>query len=122
MPRLAPLAAFADNWVGGDISGLQSIAQALYDYVPDVQDLTGALGPVVRDLTDGSRGWQGSAASAFTVAWANQVATAGALETFVTGIGAAVNGLAVTLSDLESALENEARGAGQHGVTIGASG
>ena len=76
MPRLTPLAAFGDNWVGGNISGLQSIAQALYDYVPDVQDLTGALALAVADLTDGARAWQGSAASAFTVAWANQVATA----------------------------------------------
>jgi uncharacterized protein YukE len=132
MPRLTPLAAFAGDWVGGDIAGLQSVAQALGDYVPAVQDLTGALGPAVRDLTGGdltggdltggARGWQGSAASAFTAAWAKQAATARALEAFVTGIGAVVNGLAVTLSDLENALENEASSAGQHGVTIGAGG
>jgi uncharacterized protein YukE len=122
MPGLTPLAAFAGNWVGGDITGLQSVARALYDYVPAVQDLTGALNPAVVDLTDGARGWQGSAASAFTAAWAKQAATARALEAFVTGIGAVVNGLAVTLSDLESALENEAYSAGQHGVTIGADG
>jgi uncharacterized protein YukE len=122
MPPLTPLAAFTDNWVGGDIAGLQSVARALYDYVPDLQDLTGSLGPAARDLTDGPSGWQGSAATAFTAAWAKQVATAQALEAFVTGIGAAVNGLAVTLSDLESALENAAASAGQHGVTIGADG
>jgi hypothetical protein len=44
MPGVTPLAEFAGNWVGGDISGLQSIAQDLFDYVPSVQDLTGALG------------------------------------------------------------------------------
>jgi len=122
MPGVTPLAEFAGDWVGGDISGLQSIAQDLFDYVPSVQDLTGALGPAVADLTDGAHGWQGSAASAFTAAWAVQAATARALEDFVAGAGAAVNGLAVALSDLESALEDEARSAGEHGVTIGADG
>ena len=67
MPRVTPLAAFSRDWIGGDIRGLQDIAETLYAYLPRVQDLAGTLSVTVRDLTsDGPGGWQGKAADAFT--------------------------------------------------------
>ena len=51
MASVTPLAAFDHEWVGGDIRGLQGVAQALYAYVPRVQDLSGRLSVVAGDLT-----------------------------------------------------------------------
>jgi uncharacterized protein YukE len=120
---VTPLAAFSRDWVGGDIRGLQGVAQTLYGYLPHVRDLSGRLSVVARDLTsDSSGGWQGQAASAFTAAWQKQVLTAVALEEYVTAIAQAVDGLAVELSQLENALEQQAAAMSGHGVQIGADG
>ena len=123
MPAVSPLAPFSYDWVGGDIRGLQNIAETLYAYLPRVQDLVGTLSVSVNDLTsDGSDGWQGTAASAFTAAWRRQAATAAALEDYVTGVAQAIDGLAVELSQLENALEDQAYEVSKHGVRIGTDG
>jgi uncharacterized protein YukE len=119
MTTVTPLAAFADDWVGGDIRGLQGIAETLYAYVPQVQDLAGRLSVVAGALTT-TDGWQGSAASAFSTAWQKQALTMGALETYVTAMGDAIDNLAVELSQLENALEQAAADATAHEVQISA--
>lgn len=123
MTSVTPLAAFSYDWVGGDIRGLQGIAEKLYAYIPHVQDLAGQLSVVVRDLTDdGADGWQGKAASAFTAAWNKQATTAAALEDYVAAVGLAIDNLAVELSQLENALEQDAHEASGHDVQIAADG
>jgi uncharacterized protein YukE len=120
---VAPLASFSRDWVGGDIRGLQGVAQALYGYVPRVQDLSGRLSVVARGLTSaGSGGWQGQAASAFTAAWQKQALTAAALGEYVTAVAQVIDGLAVQLSQLENALEQQAAAASGRGVQVGADG
>jgi hypothetical protein len=121
MTTVTPLAAFSDDWVGGDIRGLQGIAAALYAYVPQVQDLAGRLSVVAGALTSAD-GWQGAAASAFATAWEKQALTAVALETYVTAAGEAIDGLAGQLSKLENALEQAAAEAAANGVRIAADG
>jgi hypothetical protein len=123
MPGVSPLAAFSYDWIGGNIRGLQGIAETLYAYLPRVQDLTGTLSVTVSDLTsDSPDGWQGTAASAFTAAWQKQAETAAALEVYVTGVAQAVDGLAVELSQIENALESDAYDVSKRGVQIGADG
>jgi uncharacterized protein YukE len=104
MPALSPLAAFCYDWIGGNIRGLQGIAETLCAYLPRVQDLVGTLSVAVTDLTsDSPDGWQGTAASAFTAAWQKQTQT-------------------VELSQIENALESDAYDVSKHGVQIGADG
>jgi uncharacterized protein YukE len=123
MPTVSPLAAFSYDWIGGDIRGLQGIAETLYAYLPRVQDLVGTLSVTVTDLTsDSADGWQGKAASAFTAAWRKQALTAAALEDYVTGVALAIDELAVELSKIENALESDACDVSKHGVRIGADG
>lgn len=120
MPNGSSLAPFSSHWIGGDIRGLQGIAETLYAYLPCLQDLTGTLSATARDLTnDGPDGWRGQAASAFTAAWQKQVKTAAALEDYVTGIAHVVDKLAGELSKLENALEEQAYEVSKHGVRIG---
>ena len=123
MAGVTPLAPFSHDWVGGDIRGLQSVAQGLYAYVPKVQDLSGQLSVVARDLTsDSAGGWQGQAASAFTAAWQQQVLTAAALQEYVSGLAQAIDRLALQLSRIENALEQQAADVSAHGVQVGADG
>src|ERR1700689_1016700 len=66
--KLAPLAPFAYDWVGGDIHGLAALAGTLYGYVPRIEDVISALDRKVSQIV-GDAGWQGTAASAFTRNW-----------------------------------------------------
>jgi hypothetical protein len=123
MAAVTPLAAFCYDWVGGDIRGLQGVAQTLYAYVPRVRDLAGRLSVVARNLTgDGPGEWRGQAASAFNAAWRKQAMTAAALEEYVTVAAMVIDGLAVELSQIENALEQQAYDVSEHGVRIGAGG
>jgi uncharacterized protein YukE len=121
MASLTPLVPFSHDWVGGNIHGLQGIAQTLCAYLPQVQDLAGQLSVVANDLTSAD-GWQGSAASAFSAAWQKQALTMLALEEYVTAVAQAINNLAVELSKLENGLEQEAADAAARGVQIAANG
>ena len=115
------LAPFSDDWIGGDIHGLSAYAGTLYGYVPEINDVATALDGKVRQIV-GAAGWQGSAASAFTKAWDHDAQGASALATVTTSTGNIVDWLAVTLSKIESALEQAADQATGHGVPIGPGG
>jgi uncharacterized protein YukE len=115
------LAPFAHNWIGGDIHGLSAYAGTLYGYVPEINDVATALDGKVKQIV-GAAGWQGSAASAFTKAWDKDAQGASALATVTSSTGNIVDWLAVTLSKIESALEQAADQAAGHGVPIGPDG
>jgi uncharacterized protein YukE len=115
------LAPFSHNWIGGDIHGLSAYAGTLYGYVPEINDVATALDGKVKQIV-GAAGWQGSAASAFTKAWDHDAQGASALATVTTSTGNIVDWLAVTLSKIESALEQAADQAAGHGVPIGPDG
>lgn len=123
MPGTAVLEAFSRDWIGGDIRGLQGIADRLHSYLPHVQELVARLSKTARNLAaDEPDGWSGPAADAFTGAWSRQIATARALEEYVSAAAAAIDSLAVELSQIESALENEAYLVARDGVHIGGNG
>jgi uncharacterized protein YukE len=115
------LAPFCYDWIGGDIHGLSAYAGTLYGYAPKINDVATALGGKVKQVV-GAAGWQGSAASAFTRAWDHDAAGASALATVTASTGNIVDWLAVTLSKIESALEQAADQAAGQGVPIGAGG
>lgn len=115
------LAPFSCDWIGGDIHGLSAYAGTLYGYVPQINGVATALDGKVRQVV-GAAGWQGSAASAFAVAWDHDAAGASALATVTSSTGNIVNWLAVTLSKIESALEQAADQASGHGVPVGPDG
>jgi uncharacterized protein YukE len=117
----APLAPFADDWVGGDIHGLSALAGTLYGYVPSITDVASALDSQVRNMV-GAAGWQGSAASAFSAAWGKDSQAARAVGIAADQIAGIVDWLAVRLSQIESELEKYAAEAHAHGVPIGADG
>ncbi len=117
----SPLAAFAQDWVGGDIRGLSAYAGTLYRYVPEITAVATALDKKVSQIV-GDAGWQGSAAAAFTTAWQHDAVGATALAVMVSSAGGIVNVLAVNLASIESALEEAAAAAAAHGVQIGAGG
>ncbi|HEV2377921.1 MAG TPA: hypothetical protein VGS19_37895 [Streptosporangiaceae bacterium] len=115
------LAPFAYDWVGGDIHGLSAYAGTLYGYAPKINNVAAALNGKVSQIV-GDAGWQGSAASAFTKAWDHDATGAAALATVTSATGDVVDWLAVTLSKIESALEQAAHEAASHGVPVGAGG
>ncbi len=115
------LAPFAYDWIGGDIHGLSACAGTLYGYVPEIKGVATSLDGTVKGIVGGA-GWQGSAASAFTTAWDRDAVGASALATVTSTTGDVVNWLAVTLSKIESALEQAADEAASHGVSIGSGG
>ena len=118
----ASLPAFAYDWVGGDIHGLQALADTLYRYVPEMADVTAALDRQATRLTSGPDGWQGPAASAFTSAWRRESATAAALAEVTGAAGSIVDALAMALATIENALEEQAYAASRYGVRVGPDG
>jgi uncharacterized protein YukE len=117
----SPLASFSHDWVGGDITGLSNLAATLYNYVPGIRDVKSTLDSQVDSIVGAGR-WKGTAASSFEQAWGSDAEAANALSAVVEDAGEIVDGLAVALSRLESALEKSAARAQEHGVTIGPDG
>jgi hypothetical protein len=115
------LAPFAYDWVGGDIHGLSAFVGQMYGFVPDIDDVTTALDKQVVRVVGGA-GWEGSAATAFANAWGRDSLTGQALGLVIQNTGSIVNWLAVELSKIENALEQEADAAAAHGVKVGPDG
>ncbi len=117
----SPLAAFAHNWIGGDIHGLSAYSGTLYGYLPEITNVVTALdNRVTRIVADAS--WTGTAASAFTKAWERDSAGATALGLVISQTGDVVDQLAVDLAKIENALEQAADQTTKAGVPIGADG
>ncbi|HEX4725115.1 MAG TPA: hypothetical protein VH333_21565 [Pseudonocardiaceae bacterium] len=115
------LAAFAYNWIGGDIHGLSAYSGTLYGYVPEITNVVTALDNRVQRIV-GDASWTGTASSAFTKAWERDSSGATALGLVISQTGDIVNGLAVNLANIESALEQAADQTTKAGVPIGADG
>jgi len=123
MPGTAMLAAFSRDWIGGDIRELREVAERLYSYLPQLQDLVDRLSMTSENLTHGRPGgWQGPAADEFAGTWNRQAAAARVLEEYVSTAARTIEWLAVELSRIESALENEASLVARDGVHIGGDG
>jgi hypothetical protein len=114
----SPLATSAEHWVDGDIHGLQALAGVLYDHAFQITDVMAVLDQQVARLT--GRGWP--AGSKFASSWRRASATAEALAAVIVQTAAIVDGLAVELAGIGSALEEEAYVASRYGVKIGTDG
>jgi uncharacterized protein YukE len=120
--QAATLAPFTEDWIGGNIRGLQALADTLYSYPPKMNDITETLDKQASHLTSGIEAWEGASADAFTSAWQRDSITAQALAVVVGESGSIIDALAVTLADIESALEEQAYASAKHGVPIGPDG
>jgi hypothetical protein len=114
----SPLAASAEDWLDGDIHGLQALAGALYGHAFQITDVMAVLDQQVSRLT--GRGWP--AGSMFASSWRRASATAQALAAVIVQTAAIVDGLAAELAVIENALEEEAYIASRYGVKIGTDG
>jgi uncharacterized protein YukE len=115
------LAPFSYEWIGGDIRGLSAFASVLYGYVPNIDNVAGTLDDQVNGMVRAAQ-WQGAAASQFKSSWGKDSAEAHDIASMAVGIGQIVDELAVTLSKIESGLEQSADYARSHGVQIGPDG
>lgn len=118
----ASLAPFTEDWIGGNIRGLQALADRLYGCVPKMSDIAETLDKQASRLTSGSSAWEGASADAFTTAWSRDSITMQALAVVADETGSIIDALAVTLSEIESALEEQAYATAKHGVPIGSDG
>jgi hypothetical protein len=114
----SPLATSAEHWVDGDIHGLQALAGVLYGHAFQITDVMAVLDQQVSRLT--GRPWP--AGSKFASSWRRASATAEALAAVIVQTAAIVDGLAVELTAIGSALEEEAYVASRYGVKIGTDG
>jgi uncharacterized protein YukE len=117
-----PLAKFSFNWIGGDIRGLSEFVRELYDYVPQITNVIGALDGQVNDMISAAgKSWQGAGASAFKSSWEKDSVQAQKVASLAVGIGQIVDTLAVNLAETEAALEAAADDAVRlHNVKIAA--
>jgi uncharacterized protein YukE len=115
------LPGFAHNWIGGDPHGLAGLADTLYGYQPEIEDVTTTLnGKVGQLVTDA--GWSGDAADAFRDHWEGDSLSAQALATVIESVGDVVDHLAVSLAQLESGLETAADEARKQGAPVSSNG
>jgi hypothetical protein len=108
------LATFAEDWVDGDIHGLQALASSLYDSAFQITDVMATLDRQVAQLAP--------AGSAFASSRHRDSATAVALAAVIVQTAAVIDGLEVELAAIEKALEEEAYVASRYGVEIGTDG
>lgn len=108
------LAAFVEDWVDGDIHGLQALAGDLYGHAFQITDVMATLDQQVSRLARGG--------SRYASAWRRDSVTAGALTAVIVQTAAIVDGLAVELAAIENALEEQAHVASRYGVMIGTDG
>jgi hypothetical protein len=108
------LATFAEDWVAGDIHGLQALASSLYDHALQITDVMAVLDRQVPQLAP--------AGSLFASSWRRVSAPAQAIAAVIVQTAAVIDGLAVELAAIENALEEEAYVASRYGVRIGTDG
>lgn len=111
---MSSLATFAEDWVDGDIHGLQALASSLYDHAFQITDVMAVLDRQVSQLAP--------ARSLVASSWRLDSATAEALAAVIVQTAAIIDGLAVELAAIENALEEEAYVASRYGVKIGTDG
>ncbi|MGH3720295.1 MAG: WXG100 family type VII secretion target [Pseudonocardiaceae bacterium] len=110
-----------ESWVGGDLAGLQQMAQTMQAAPGEMKDVVRALSSKVDTLV-GDAGWKGDAADSFRKAWTANSIQAGALSDTVGTVGTVVGDLAGKLQQIDNALYNAAHEAQKKGVPIGPQG
>jgi uncharacterized protein YukE len=83
----------AESWVGGDLAGLQQMAEIMQAAPGEMEDVVRALSSKVDTLV-GDAGWKGDAADSFRKAWTANSIQAGALSDTVGTVGKVVGDLA----------------------------
>jgi uncharacterized protein YukE len=111
----------AESWVGGDLAGLQQMAQTMQAAPGKMEDVVRVLSSKVDTLV-GDAGWKGDAADSFRKAWTANSIQAGALSDTVSTVGKVVGDLASKLQQIDNALYNAAHEAQKRGVPIGPQG
>ena len=117
MPEIGSLPAFTHDWVGGDIHGLAALARQCFRIAPQLSDAVSAL-TLRADMLACTAGWQGAAATAFTLSWEKNSLAGRQIASGWEQIGGIVDGLAVDLAALESVLERAAAAAETQGIVI----
>ncbi|MFF9405762.1 hypothetical protein ACF1B0_09520 [Streptomyces anandii] len=107
-----------DSWVGGDIGGLRTMADAYKDAKPRLEEVVRPVSTAVEHLvTDAS--WKGESADGFRGRWSEGALTAGAFANLVHDAGGIIGDLADALSACETALQNAEHVARRKGVPTG---
>jgi hypothetical protein len=117
VPEISSLPAFTYDWVGGDIHGLAALARQCFRIAPQLSDAVSAL-TLRADMLTCTAGWQGAAATAFTLSWEKDSLAGRQIASGWEQIGGIVDGLAVDLAALESVLERAAAAAETQGIVI----
>jgi uncharacterized protein YukE len=110
-----------ESWVGGDITGLHTMAGVMQGAPGEMHDVVTALSGQVDGLV-GAAGWGGAAAQAFRKRWTSDSISAGSLADVVGGVASILGDLATSLDKLNGALQDAARAAAAQGVPIGPTG
>ncbi|GGX86308.1 hypothetical protein [Streptomyces anandii] len=107
-----------DSWVGGDIGGMRTMADAYKDAKPRLEEVVRPVSTAVEHLvTDAS--WKGESADGFRGRWSEDALTAGAFANLVHDAGGIIGDLADALSACETALQNAEHVARRKGVPTG---
>jgi hypothetical protein len=114
---VSALAAFAHDWVGGDIHGLSALAGQCYGIAPKISEADSALTLRAGEMVC-TAGWQGDAAGAFYAAWEKDSTAGSELASTWEAMGGIVDTLAVELAALENALERAAAVVEAQGVEV----
>jgi uncharacterized protein YukE len=111
----------AENWIGGDFTGLQHMGSTLSGATTQMESVVKALDSGAGSLVSDA-GWQGAAASSFRDAWTKDSVTAGGLSELVGSVAAILSSLGSTLSELNDALYSAYETARGQGVSVGPNG
>ncbi|WEO94393.1 WXG100 family type VII secretion target [Streptomyces sp. FXJ1.172] len=105
----------SDNWVGGDIGGLRTMAETYKNAKDKLDGVVKPLSHAVDKLVDDAS-WKGDASSTFRARWDEDAVAAGALAELVHAAGTILETLANALSTCDAALKNAHHTAAGNGV------
>lgn len=111
------LPPFSRNWVGGDIWGLQTLAERCDAVEPEINGVASALSRVVGQVVSAGS-WQGRAADSFSTRWDADSLASRQLASAWTAIGKVIGELAACLAGLESRLEEAAYHLERQGIAV----
>ncbi|MEU7056185.1 hypothetical protein [Streptomyces sp. NPDC046197] len=108
----------SDSWVGGDIGGLRTMADAYKNAKPKLEEAVHPVSTAVEQLVQDTH-WKGDAADTFRAQWSEDAMTAGAFASLVQEAGKILGDLVDALSGCETALQNAEHIATRKGVPMG---
>ena len=117
MSTAASLPPFSRHWVGGDIWGLQTLAERCDAVEPEINGVATALSRVVGQVA-AAGSWRGRAADSFISRWDTDSRAGRQLASAWTSIGKVIGELAAVLASLESRLEEAADQLERQGIAV----